>query len=64
MEVLSELEAGSALRFLGFGLSPEKVVEKILEHRKFYSPAAVKRDVERLRIGEVTRQKKLAEGRK
>lgn len=62
MEVISDQEAEIVLKYLIAGLAPDKAVSEIIEQRKFYSPAGVRRDVERIRVGEVERQKKLVEG--
>lgn len=50
MEVISGVEAAITLKFLADGLVPEKAVSEILAHHRFYSPAGVRRDVERVRV--------------
>ena len=64
MEVLTELEGESALRLLMLGTGPEDVIAKIIKSRRFYAPAAIRRDIERIRVKEDLRMMKLEDARR
>ena len=63
MEVLTELEAESALRLLTLGADPDEVVLLVLKSREFNLAEAMLRDVQKILLKEQKRKAELLVGR-